>query len=138
MNSEDFKILLGSYGADLMRWPKELHEKAAPLFAKHKEWVEEAEAMDALLDRSHVQDIGAELLEQVMDAAFNPISHHNDNDLPTALKPVWARVSFAAVLAAIGFWCGSASLTHEAAYAAKEPTAKPMLLGPTKMSEVLL
>jgi hypothetical protein len=135
MNSEDFKILLGSYGADLMRWPKELHEKAAPLFLKHSEWVEEAEAMDALLDRSHVDSANQELLDRITSAAW---LHDNDNILPKVLKPLWARSGVAAALAAIGFWCGSVSLPHEAAYAAKEPTAKPMLIGPTRMSEVML
>jgi hypothetical protein len=134
MNREDFKILLGSYGADILRWPEGLQNSAVPLFARYPELVADATAMDALLDSYTVADISPEFLETVIQVAHGA---QNDNS-PLGLRAVWARVSLLAACVVIGFWCGSASLGVETHYAASENSMKPLLLGPTKLSEVML
>ena len=134
MNKKDFKILLGSYGTDLMRWPESLRNVAAPLFVQYPALVEDAAALDALLDSYTLADIRPELLEEVMEAATIP----NNDNIPIALRSVWAKIAMLSACAVIGFWCGSASLKNETIYTAKESSMKPMLLGPTKLSEVIL
>lgn len=69
MNKEDFKILVNSYGSDILRWPEALRDQAAPMFAKHKELVADAAELDALLDAYRVEDVSSKLLERIMVAA---------------------------------------------------------------------
>ena len=129
MNKEDFKILLGSYGANLMRWPEILRNAAAPLFAQFPALVEDAAAVDGLLNSYKLSDIRPDFLDEVIAATHVA---HNDNNA------VWKRIAMLSACAFIGFWCGNVSLQVETNYASQENSMKPLLLGTTKLSEVML
>ncbi len=128
MNKEDFKILLGSYGADLMRWPESVRDSAIPLFAHYPALVEEAAEMDALLDGYPLEPVGPEVLRAVMAGA---LAAENDNQ-----PPRWAQLAMLTACAIFGFWCGNVSLS--AGMPKGDAAMKSMLLGPTKLSEVML
>lgn len=132
MNREDFKILVNSYGTDIIRWPLQLRSLGAPMFSEYPSLVEEAAGIDALLDKYQVDDANDELLETILRAAYD-----NDNR-PLMLRSFWMKAGMMAMCAVFGFYCGSFSLQTDTKTMATVSSMKPMLLGPTKLSEVML
>ena len=132
MNKEDFKILVNSYGSDILRWPEALRDAAVPLFVECATITQEAAALDALLDGYKVEDASTTLSNKILRAA-----HDNDN-MPVIFRSFWAKASMMAACAIIGFYVGSISIQTDTKYVANESGMKPLLLGPTKLSEVML
>lgn len=143
MDKQEFTALVNSYGSDLKRWPKELHEAAKQAFAKYPGVAEQAAELDDLLDSYMPAELSPAFIETLVGkAAVSKMSN------VYVLFRKHSRMSAAALAACavLGFWTGSITVATTAmstSFAQAQTTdsdshIEKMILGPTQVNEVLL
>jgi hypothetical protein len=123
------------YGADTKRWPISLRTAADQYFAQHPEAVENERILDRWLDSDTTAPLSPDWVDDMI--AGLPLAQP-DYLTPPPARRAWLAVSMLTTCALVGFATGMQPFHPGGTDPFAQAYFRAMILGPTKLDEVLL